>query len=153
MPLVELPGFDTAVARRSYRGSRALALCSGPRPCQRCNAGLVVRLDPVTQPALFYHGGYGAAEEVTVDVCLACGRSAVSSVSSRNPRPPRRHRMRFTVEEVPADLEFLNHKPTEVCCNGHEECSYRHQGPCWQHPCTCETTGNCLSCAPETGVR
>jgi len=86
MPLVELPGFDTAVARHSYRGSRSLVPFTGPRPCYHCNAGQVVRLDPVTQPALFYHGGYGAAEETTIDVCLACGRVHTASVSTRNPR-------------------------------------------------------------------
>lgn len=86
MPLVELPGFAEAVARHSSRTGTALVPYTGDRHCTSCNAGTVVRLDPVTQPALFYHGGYGAAEEITIDICLACGRSNVSQVSTRNPR-------------------------------------------------------------------
>lgn len=56
--------------------------------------------------------------------------------------------MDFYVDEVPDDLEFLNQTPESVCHNGHEECSFRHGGPCWQYECTCETTGRCRSCAP-----
>lgn len=86
MPLVELPGFEEAVRRHTYRGSRALVPYNGARGCSHCNAGYVVRLDPFAQPALFYHGGYGAVEQTTVDVCLACGRVSIARIETLNPR-------------------------------------------------------------------
>lgn len=86
MPLVELPGFEEHVRRHTWQGSRALVRRNGPRPCPRCNAGLVVRINPVIQPALFHHGGYGAAERRTVDVCLACAGVSVARLETLNPR-------------------------------------------------------------------
>lgn len=86
MPLVELPGFDQAVARHQWTGSRAIKLHTGRRACNRCSMGHLIRLDPVTQPALFYHGGYGAATETTIDVCLACGAVRTAAIKTRNPR-------------------------------------------------------------------
>jgi hypothetical protein len=86
MPLVELPGFEEAVARESWTGSTALVPFAGQRHCRKCNAGTVVAMPPVTQLALFYHSGYGAAEELTIDVCLACSHVSIRQVSTRNPR-------------------------------------------------------------------
>ena len=86
MPLVELPGFSEAVRRHTWTGSRMLVLYQGRRSCTRCTVGEVIRLGPFTQPALFIHGGYGAAERRSVDVCFACGRVAVAQVDSINPR-------------------------------------------------------------------
>ncbi len=86
MPLVELPGFDERVRRHCWAGSRAVAVYKGRRPCVRCSHGEVVRLTPYTQAALFYHGGYGATERVTADLCLSCGRVTVAYVESVAPR-------------------------------------------------------------------
>jgi hypothetical protein len=77
MALVELPGFDEAVRRHTWLGSKALTLYQGDRYCSRCGFGSVVRMTTGVQTALFYFGGYGAAERKTVDVCLACGRVVV----------------------------------------------------------------------------
>lgn len=73
-PLVELPGFEEAVKRHSYNGSRELAVFEGDRGCTRCSVGILCRLTLGVQDALFFHGGYGASERRTVDVCVACGR-------------------------------------------------------------------------------
>ena len=86
MPLVTLPGFDEAVARHSYKGSRAVLPYHGRRHCSRCSFGELIRLGPVTQMSLFYHGGYGAAERKTIDLCLACGRTQVVHKETVNPR-------------------------------------------------------------------
>ena len=86
MPLVELPGFDEAVRRHAWSGSRALVPYAGVRSCVRCAVGQVVRMTAGVQGALFYHGGYGAAERRTVDVCVACGRVSVAGVETLNPR-------------------------------------------------------------------
>lgn len=86
MALVELPGFDEKVRRHSWSGSVALTVYEGDRSCSRCSIGLVVRMTSGVQTALFYFGGYGAAERKTVDVCLACGRVTVVGVETLNPR-------------------------------------------------------------------
>jgi len=85
-PLVELPGFAEAVRRHTWAGSRAVVPYDGTRYCPRCSHGLLLRLDPHIQPALFYHGGYGASERLTYDLCLACGRVSVVQVETLNPR-------------------------------------------------------------------
>ena len=86
MRLIELPGFDDAV-RAVWHGTTLPAVYDGERVCPRCSHGTVIRLDPVVQDALFYHGGYGASERETVDVCLACHRVTVHMVETI--RPPR----------------------------------------------------------------
>ena len=86
MPLVTLPGFDERVRRHTWTGSRALVHYQGHRACTRCSIGEVIQLGPFIQPALFFHGGYGAAERRVVDVCLACGRVTVAQFDTVNPR-------------------------------------------------------------------
>lgn len=55
--------------------------------------------------------------------------------------------MQFEVEEPnETTTNFFEQEPEWPCHNGHEECSYRPGGPCWQFECTCETTGRCRSC-------
>lgn len=90
MPLVELPGFDQAVTAHKWTGSTAVAVYTGSRACSRCGIGEVVRVKAVVQLALFYHGGYGAAERRHIDLCLACGRVSVAGYETLNPRrfPP-----------------------------------------------------------------
>ena len=85
-PLAVLPGFDEAVRRHTWTGSRMLVPYQEHRVCTRCLVGEVIRIGPFTQPALFLHGGYGAAERRVIDVCLACGRVTVAQVDSVNPR-------------------------------------------------------------------
>jgi hypothetical protein len=86
MPLVELPGFEQEVRRHAWKGSLAIAVYEGKRTCGRCSVGEVVRMTAGVQGALFYHGGYGASEEKTVDVCLACGRVSIVGFRTLNPR-------------------------------------------------------------------
>jgi hypothetical protein len=86
VPLVELPGFDEAVRRHRWEGSRCLVRHAGKRSCSRCSVGEIVRMTTGVQGALFYHGGYGASERKTVDVCLACGRVSVAGFETLNPR-------------------------------------------------------------------
>jgi hypothetical protein len=85
-PLVQLPGFDEAVRRNTWTGSLAVVPYEGTRNCPRCSHGLLMRLAPHVQPALFYHGGYGAAERLTYDLCLACGHVSVVQTETLNPR-------------------------------------------------------------------
>lgn len=57
--------------------------------------------------------------------------------------------MNFTVDNPTAEeSSFFEQDPWAVCHLGHEECSVRTGGPCWQYSCTCETTGQCMSCVP-----
>jgi hypothetical protein len=86
MQLVELPGFDEAVRRHGWRGSRAVVPYEGDRHCSHCEFGRVLRMTSGVQGALFYHGGYGASERRHVDVCLACGRTSVVRVETLHPR-------------------------------------------------------------------
>lgn len=86
MPLVELPGFTEQVQHSQWAGERLPVLFDGQRACRFCSVGYLVSLDPFAQPALFYHGGYGAVERKTVDVCLACGRVSVMRLETVNPR-------------------------------------------------------------------
>lgn len=60
--------FDVARKTR-WSGSRALVPLD-PERCPSCGAGL--DLDVVAQGALFFHGGYGAAE-LTVTRHCRCG--------------------------------------------------------------------------------
>lgn len=56
-----------------------------PDLCPACGEAVV----PLTwsQPALFFHGGYGATETVNVRLC-GCGWHLVAAVTSDNPRTP-----------------------------------------------------------------
>jgi hypothetical protein len=85
-PLVKLPGFDEATRRHTWKGTRLPAVYEGQRGCPRCSIGYLVRMAPHAQPALFYHGGYGATERLTYDLCIACGRVSVVEVETLNPR-------------------------------------------------------------------
>ena len=87
--LVELPGFEEAVARHKWTGTRLPALYTGRRPCLKCTAGEVLELGPVTNVALFFLGGYGGSVVTTFDLCLACG--SVNLRRSETARPPRRN--------------------------------------------------------------
>lgn len=86
MALVELPGFEEAVRRHKWTGERLPVPFHGQRFCSRCGWGSVVIQLPVTQPALFYHGGYGESERVTAAVCTACHHSTVIRKESVSPR-------------------------------------------------------------------
>ncbi len=87
--VLELPGFEANHRRRPWRGNRLPVLYAGRRPCLKCLGGDVLELGPITQDALFYHGGYGASTVTTVDICLAC--AAVNLRASETARPPRRN--------------------------------------------------------------
>lgn len=86
MSLQTLDGFDEAVRRHTWTGERLPVPYLGVRACRRCSVGELIRLEPSTQLALFYHGGYGAAERKTFDLCLACGHVSVVSMETVNPR-------------------------------------------------------------------
>lgn len=86
MRLQTLDGFDEAVRRHTWAGETLPAVWKGHRPCNRCSVGEIVRVGTFTQTALFYHGGYGAAERKTVDICLACGRVNIDLLETLNPR-------------------------------------------------------------------
>lgn len=88
MPLVKLPGFDEAVRRHTWQGERLPVPYTGARSCDRCSTGHLVETAPIAQPALFYHGGYGATERRTVVVCLACGHTHTTRLETLNPRHP-----------------------------------------------------------------
>lgn len=82
-----LPGFERPVRER-WTGNVLPVRREGRFACHRCGtADSMVRLDPYTQDALFFHGGYGASERMTAAVCLACGRSSV--LTTETVRPPR----------------------------------------------------------------
>lgn len=85
MPLIKLDGFDEAVQRNTYNGNTLPVLYEGARSCHQCGIGEVIRLGPYVQHALFRDGGYGAGEETTVDVCLACGRVHIATLTAVAP--------------------------------------------------------------------
>ena len=87
MSLVELPGFEEAVRRHTYTGTRSIVPYSGTRYCSRCSVGQLVPAGRFTQHALFQHGGYGEGRAETSMLCLACGHVLVVRVESV--RPPR----------------------------------------------------------------
>ena len=64
---------DMPPERTRWTGNTLPVLYVGDPTC-RCG-GMVVRCDPVTSEPLFFHGGYGEAQRVTVTVCLACHRT------------------------------------------------------------------------------
>ena len=72
--------------RVKWNGTRDVVPYYGERGCSRCSFGVLVRLEPHTQPALFIHGGYGAAERMTYDLCLACRHVSIVQVETLNPR-------------------------------------------------------------------
>lgn len=86
MSLKTLPGFDEATRRHAWDGETLPVLHQGQRGCRRCSIGELMRLAPSTQLTLFYHGGYGAAERNTYDLCLACGHVSIVHIETLNPR-------------------------------------------------------------------
>lgn len=61
--------------------------------------------------------------------------------------------MRFTVDEPePGLAAMIEDGPQAICHAGDEMCAFYPGGPCTAEPCTCETTGHCLSCRPRTGA-
>lgn len=52
----------------------------------RCACGTVPTVMTVTQPALFIHAGFGAAETKTVVLCGGCWTVRVVEVAASNPR-------------------------------------------------------------------
>ncbi len=84
--MIESPGFEERVRCHVWTGSTDITLYEGRRACSHCSVGEIIRLGPFTQPALFVHGGYGAAAQQVIDVCLACGRVTVTQQDSINPR-------------------------------------------------------------------
>ena len=86
MSLTKLAGFDEATRRNTWHGETLPVPYVGDRGCRRCSVGQLVQLEPSTQMALFYHGGYGAAERKTYDLCLACGHVSIIHIETLNPR-------------------------------------------------------------------
>lgn len=83
-----LPGLEHLDPRPGWTGNTLPVLYNGDRHCRRCTHGTIRRLPAISQDALFYHGGYGATERTTVDVCLSCGAANLSKVETV--RPPRK---------------------------------------------------------------
>lgn len=78
--------FDApAVARARWTGNVLPVLARPVCPVSVCAAPLFT-LRPAVQPALFFHGGYGAAERTTIRVCVACGWAGTAHVETLNPR-------------------------------------------------------------------
>lgn len=75
--------FDTPTRARTRRGT--VAIVPRPAACPTCHHPLV-RLPTATQPALFIHGGYGAAQRTTRDLCTACGWTRTAAIDTVNPR-------------------------------------------------------------------
>lgn len=72
--------------RRRHQWGRWLPVPAPPR-CPRAScAGDLQRLPSATQLALFIHGGYGAAERSTFDLCLSCGWTREATTETVNPR-------------------------------------------------------------------
>lgn len=74
-----------AAARTRWSGNALPVLAPPVCPAAGCGAPLAT-LRPAVQPALFFHGGYGAAERVVNVLCGACGWSRTCTVESVNPR-------------------------------------------------------------------
>jgi len=78
--------FTTEAVRKPKWTGNVLPVLSPPRcPVKVCGHPLTT-LPAVTQPALFLHGGFGAAERTTLRLCCAClwvGTARVESVSPR----------------------------------------------------------------------
>ena len=66
-------------AKPKWHGTKALAIRR-----EACACGPLDRAD-YTQPALFAHGGYGAAERVVARWCI-CGKVKQRDTEPRNPR-------------------------------------------------------------------
>lgn len=78
--------FDAPAAARARWSGNVLPVLSPP-VCPRATCGApLVTCRPAVQPALFFHGGYGAAQRVVNELCGACGWSRTATVESVNPR-------------------------------------------------------------------
>lgn len=78
--------FDAPTIRRSYWTGNVLPVLAPPLcPDEACRAPLTLSR-PAVQPALFAHGGYGAAERITRVLCTGCYWTGTATVESVNPR-------------------------------------------------------------------
>lgn len=77
--------FDTGPTAARWRGTTALVPTPPRCPRPTCRQPLV-RLPGATQPALFIHGGYGAAQQHHRDLCTACGHVRHAATRTLNPR-------------------------------------------------------------------
>lgn len=58
--------------------------------------------------------------------------------------------MAFHVDEPDPGLAgMIERGPQHMCHLGDENCAFYTGGPCTAIPCTCETTGVCVSCPPK----
>lgn len=77
---------ENATGPHRYEWGRWLPVLAPPRcPRPRCGAELVT-LPTAIQPALFIHGGYGAAERSTFQLCVGCGWTRTATTETINPR-------------------------------------------------------------------
>lgn len=77
---------ENTTGPRRHEWGRWLPVLAAPRcPRPRCGARLM-RLPTAIQPALFIHGGYGAAEQSTQETCLGCGWTRTATTETINPR-------------------------------------------------------------------
>ncbi len=74
-------GLFVTPRRRRWSGTRALAIRDADCVCGPLQHATF------TQPALFYHGGHGAAEKVNASWCL-CGKVKRRDTVPTNPRHP-----------------------------------------------------------------
>lgn len=82
--LVDLDAvFGPVPAEPKWLGSLELVPVARER-CMLCG-GATMR-QTIAQPALFYHGGYGATRVTTFVLCLGCPGVRLSSVDEVNPR-------------------------------------------------------------------
>lgn len=78
--------FATERTKRPRWTGNVLPVLAAPLcPRQVCRASLAT-LSPVTQPALFLHGGYGGAERVRKALCVRCGWWGEVSRETVSPR-------------------------------------------------------------------
>jgi len=70
------------LARRRHRGGALVAI--DPDLCPAC--GDATERDVIYEPALFFHGGYGATRSTTTRRCHPCGWSLIVDVTEANPR-------------------------------------------------------------------
>lgn len=77
--------FDTGPRTARRRGTTALVPAPARCPHPTC-AQPLLRLPAAIQPALFIHGGYGAAELTTRDLCTTCGYLRTATTETINPR-------------------------------------------------------------------
>lgn len=78
--------FDAPAVRRGRWTGNVLPVLAAPLcPREVCGSPLI-RLPAAVQPALFFHGGYGAARRVVNELCGGCGWTRTATIESLNPR-------------------------------------------------------------------